>query len=226
LRNAPQGGWTVVVEVYERHARLDRKVYMTLDEAIGLSQALAGRARALAPAAELVVGLANGAVMPTRIVATALGIPFHMVKVRRQGSRLKQRLSAAKRLLRLPPGLLRHPLVNAVSLAFDRRFGRIEDAGGALDFAVAGRTVLVIDDCIDSGASIAHVRDRLTAAGAARVQIAVLCWSNKQDTEARHGVVPDVHLHRRIQYYPWSINSPHYAAFVAWLDAAGLSLWR
>ena len=39
----------MVVEVYERHARLDRKVYMTLDEAIGLSQALAARARALAP---------------------------------------------------------------------------------------------------------------------------------------------------------------------------------
>jgi len=216
----------VVVEVYERHARLDRKVYMTLDEAIGLSQALAARARALAPAAELAVGLANGAVMPTRIVAAELGIPFHMIKVRRRGSRLKQRLSAVKRLLRLPPGLLRHPLVNAFSLAFDRRFGRIEDAGATFDFSVAGKTVLVIDDCIDSGASIAHVRDRLKAAGAARVQIAVMCWSNKHDTEALHGVVPDVHLHRRIQYYPWSINSPNYAAFIAWLDAAGLSLWR
>jgi hypoxanthine phosphoribosyltransferase len=216
----------VVVEVYERHARLDRKVYMTLEEAIGLSQALAARVRALAPTAELAVGLANGAVMPTWIVAEALGIPFHMVKVRRQGSRLKQRLSALKRLLRLPPGLLRHPLVNAFSLAFDRRFGRIEEARAALDLPVAGKTVLVIDDCIDTGASLAHVRERLVAAGAARVQIAVICWSNKHDTELLHGVVPDVHLHRRIQYYPWSINSPHYADFVAWLDAAGLSLWR
>jgi hypoxanthine phosphoribosyltransferase len=216
----------VVVEVYERHARLDHKVYMTLDEAVALSGALAQRARALAPAADLAVGLANGAVMPTRIVATELGIPFHMIKVRRQGSRLKQRLSAAKRLLRLPPGLLRHPLVNAFSLAFDRRFGRIEDGGGPLGFAVAGKTVLVIDDCIDSGASIAHVRDRLKAAGAARVQIAVICWSNKHDTEALHQVVPDIHLHRRIQYYPWSINSPHYADFAGWLERAGLALWR
>lgn len=216
----------MVVETYERHAQLDRKVYMTLDDAIGLSHALAQRARALQPRPELAVGLANGAVLPTRIVAEALGIPFHMVKVRRRGSRLKQRLSALKRLLRLPPGLLRHPLVNAFSLAFDRRFGRIEDTGAAFDVAVAGKTVLVIDDCIDSGASVAHVRDRLTAAGAARVQIAVLCWSHKHDTEAARGVVPDLHLHRRIQYYPWSINSPHYADFVAWLDRAGLSLWR
>lgn len=216
----------MVVEAYETHARLDRKVYMTLDEALGLSQALAQRARALVPAPALAVGLANGAVLPTRVVAEALGIPFHMIKVRRQGSRLKQRLSALKRLLRLPPGLLRHPLVNAVSLMFDRRFGRIEADRADLDFAVAGRTVLVIDDCIDSGASLAHVRDRLVAAGAARVQIAVICWSHKHDTEARYGLVPDIHLHRRIQYYPWSINSPHYGAFIAWLERAGLSLWR
>ena len=53
-----------------------------------------------------------------------------------------------------------------------------------------------------------------------------MCWSNKHDTEALHGIAPDVHLHRRIQYYPWSINSPHYAAFVGWLERAGLSLWR
>jgi hypoxanthine phosphoribosyltransferase len=216
----------VVVEAYETHARLDRKVYMSLDEALGLSQALAQRARALSPTPDLAVGLANGAVLPTRVVADALGVPFQMVKVRRQGSRLKQRLSALKRLLRLPPGVLRHPLVNAFSLAFDRRFGRIEASPGTLGFPVAGKTVLVIDDCIDSGASVAHVRDRLVAAGAARVQIAVLCWSNKHDTEADHRVVPDIHLHRRIQYYPWSINSPHYAAFVAWLERAGLSLWR
>ncbi len=71
-------------------------------------------------------------------------------------------------------------------LAFPLEFGAIEatrygkgTAGEAIEWRLAprddvrGRTVLVLDDILDEGITLAAVRDRLLAQGAARVLVAV-----------------------------------------------------
>jgi phosphoribosylpyrophosphate synthetase len=155
-----------------------------------------------------------------------MGAPYEIIRVRRQGSAFKARLSVVKRLLRLPPALLQWKPINWFSKAYDKRFGKIEESAATLSVDVAGRAVVIVDDCIDTGSSIAYVREKLLAAGATRVSVAVICWSNKNDTAALHGVEPEVYLHRKIHYYPWSNNSPHYDAFKAWLKDAGHELWK
>lgn len=51
--------------------------------------------------------------------------------------------------------------------------GRIQVLGEMLD-DVAGRSVLVLDDILDTGLTLAHARDRLLAHGAAQVRTCVL----------------------------------------------------
>lgn len=210
----------------DRFLGLTAKTFVTLDESIGLSQQLGRRIRALPQSPDLAVGLANGGILPAHFAAEAAGLPYRIVKVRRKSSRLKQRLSFLKRFLRLSPRILALKPVNALSLWFDTRFNKVEESGGGLGIDVAGRNVVIVDDCIDSGSSVAHVRSKLLAAGARSVTLAAISWATKFDSQAMHGVTPDIHLHRIIHYYPWALNNPDYGKFEGWLQDAGYTLWK
>ena len=56
-------------------------------------------------------------------------------------------------------------------------------AGCALDFG-QGRTVLVVDDILDEGVTLAAVRDRLQQQGAAEVLVAVVADKENGKQEA------------------------------------------
>ena len=199
---------------------------MTLKEAIDLSVELGRRLSALTPSPDIAIGLANGALLTTRIAATEAALPHEFIKIRRKGSRLKQKLVFIKRFLRLPAGLLAWHPIGLMSRAFDRRFGRIEEGERPSLTGVAGKTVLIIDDCIDTGSSIRHLQKMLSDSGAKHVHVAVLCWSGSVDSKKMNGVVPDIYLHRRVHYYPWSNNSPYYQEFLGWLSTKDLKLWE
>lgn len=62
--------------------------------------------------------------------------------------------------------------VDATRYGDATRGGELSWRGGIPD-AVAGRTILLIDDILDEGLTIAAIKDRLLKAGAARVLIAV-----------------------------------------------------
>jgi hypoxanthine-guanine phosphoribosyltransferase len=87
----------------------------------------------------------------------------------------------------------------------------------ALGAEVKGRRILVIDDCIDSGAAMAAVCSMLLERGAADVTIAVLCWTTRFDSRQRYGVAPDFFLFRHLDSYPWSLDNPEFPQFRAWL---------
>lgn len=202
------------------------KRVMTMMEAEQLSRCLAAALQQRAVPADLVVGLANGALVPAHVVAQALGLPCHMVRLRRQGSRWIQRLQGLRRAVRLPTRLLTWGPVGLFWYWFQRRYNRLERAESSFDFPVAGRHVALVDDCIVSGASLRYVQQRLLQAGAASVCTAVLCWSDDtRAMDADNPIVPDIHLHRAVHFYPWSSASPHLGAFEAWLRSRGLELW-
>jgi adenine/guanine phosphoribosyltransferase-like PRPP-binding protein len=211
---------------FRRYAVTHEKLNMTLPEAEQLSRYLGSELKRSSDRIDLAVGLANGAILPTKIVAEVLGVPFQMVKVRRQGSRWIQRLQGVKRALSLPSGLLTWGPFGLFWYWFQRRFNKLEKSENSFAFEVAGKHIALIDDCIVSGGSIRYVQDRLKEAGAASVKVAVICWSDDlKAIDPTKNVVPDVFLHRDVHFYPWSSSSPHLGAFEDWLRARKLELW-
>lgn len=211
-------------EAHQKYLALTTKSFMTLAESIDLSRYMAAEIGRAEPAPDLVVGLANGALVPTKVVADELGLPFEIVKVRRKGSRWKQRLLPIKRALRIPSWLILWgpflPLWNFIQ----NRSAGLETSEESFGFDVGGKSVVLVDDCIVTGGSLEEVKRRLLDQGASKVTTAVICWID--NGTGPQGEEPDIFLHRPIHFYPWSSNSPHLEAFESWVKSNGLVLWK
>jgi hypoxanthine phosphoribosyltransferase len=203
---------------------MEQKVFMTMPEAEELSRDLAGEILAFDRCPDLLVGLANGALLPTKIVADQLAAPFEMVQVRRQGSRYKQILLSIKDTLRIPTGLITAPPLMVLWRFLQKRTAKLEHSDNAFAFDVCGKYVVIVDDAIHTGNSVRYVEAQLLRQGAAKVRIAVLCWYEGIGDSGEWG--PEIYLHRKDQYYPWSNNSPYLKQFLAWLPVHGLTFWR
>lgn len=211
---------------YEKYLHAaSQSEHVTIGEAEELGRDLAANVRAQGLQPDLVVGLANGAFLPAKTVADALGVPFEMVKVRRKGSRYKQRLLGIKQALHIPSALILWGPFKALWVIFQNRTNQLEAGGESFDFDVRDRRVLMVDDCVETGASFRYVEEQLRAAGAVDVRTAVYCWSEMPNVPEESSR-PDVHLHRQIQYFPWSNNSVHLKAFYEWMRNNRLELWK
>ncbi len=67
----------------------EQTINATIEEVEALARDLAEEIARLEPPADMIVGLANGAWLPTKVVADTLGLPGHMVKVRPPGKPLQ-----------------------------------------------------------------------------------------------------------------------------------------
>lgn len=171
-------------------------VTMTIPEAEELSHEIAREIIRDGQMPDL--GLANGALLPTKVVADTLGVPFRILEVRRQASRYKQKLLRVKRTLHIPvEWVLWGPLLRFWK-AFEDHFSKLEVACTTFVFDVQGLSIAVIDDCIVTGGSVRYVAEELKKLGARRVSINVLCWCKGESGDTPEGK-PDVFLHRHIQ---------------------------
>jgi phosphoribosylpyrophosphate synthetase len=195
--------------IVDKYALTNDKLYMSVEEAIALSQEIASRLSSREPRPDCVVGIANGALLMTKVIADALACPMTMISFRRRGSRLKQwldRVPGATLLLSRAYGipLVRLPLYWVLrclqGLSTREKHGVCPE--------VRGRTVALLDDCIETGQSICAAEHLLMKNGASDIIICCLCWSQKTDSVAAHGVRPHIYIGRRVQHYPWSMNSP------------------
>jgi hypoxanthine phosphoribosyltransferase len=208
---------------YTKFLAIDHTVYMTMEEAITLSHDLADTID-ISGRPSLLVGVANGALLPMKIVADELGIPLQVIHLRRKGSRYKQRLFAIKQALGIPTWLLTIRPMRAIQTWFEQRTSALEETNDAFAFDVVGKDVMIIDDAIHTGATARHLKDRLLDKGATKVRIAVICWYRGPTDSGDWS--PDLYLHRRYQWYPWSNNSPYFPNFLTWLAEKGFSFWR
>ena len=208
---------------YDKFMAIDHTVYMTMEEAIALSRDLADTID-LSGRPNLLVGVANGALLPMKIVAEELGIRLQVIHLRRKGSRYKQRLFAVKQALGIPTSLLTIRPMRAIQTWFEQRTSALEETNDAFAFDVVGKDVMIIDDAIHTGATARHLKDRLLDKGATKVRIAVICWYRGPTDSGDWS--PDLYLHRRYQWYPWSNNSPYFPNFLTWLAEKGFSFWR
>jgi hypoxanthine phosphoribosyltransferase len=186
---------------------------MSLSEAEELSHEMARMIAKAGQKPDLIVGLANGALLPTKVA------------VRRQGSRYKQRLLAIKNALHIPTGWITWGPMMLFWKAFQNRTSKLETGADTFDFDVRGKSIALIDDCIVTGSSVRHVTDMLKKQGASEVTINALCWCEGEAGDTPEGR-PDVFLHRHIQLYPWSANHPALKDYLQWLKRNQLELWE
>lgn len=215
-----------IADVVRKYAEIEEKVFMSLEESIDLPKGLAECVAAGNYKPDYVIGIANGALLPTHVVGTELQLPFEYIRMRRQGSRWKRRLA------KIPGVKIVFSLLFKMQ-AFAKLVAPIIDSVNKLEseeidqnnLPHRGRSILLVDDAIESGQSIASAVDMLLLQGAKTVKVAVIGWSKRIDSEQKHGVVPDYVLNRRLQHYPWSENNPQVHAYRSWLAKHDLAEW-
>jgi hypoxanthine phosphoribosyltransferase len=208
--------------------RLTKKSYVSIAEAEAVGRNIARRVVSKGVKPDLVVGIANGALLLTQVVSAELGLAFEIANVRRKGSRIKHRLVRIKQSLRIPY-ITRGPLA-LFWRAFERAFYKywptqLEAASSELPIDVQGKSVLLVDDCIVSGASVRFVHSQLIAAGARPITVAAICLSDDSPVRPDDTAFPSVYINRLVHFYPWSANHPAYDQYLSWLANHNLKQW-
>lgn len=180
---------------------------MSFDECIDHSKELARQITETGFDPESVVGIANGGIVPARIVSDCLECPMVTVHVERPLTGMKQGLG----LQRLPKWAKNFLRRAEMLLGFYRIMERrtIKSTSGPLS---PGKCVIV-DDSLDTGRTVAAVIQHLAKhAGTPRndIRIAVLT----QIFDDAHPPA-DHHIFRNVNFcFPWSMDSQEYHKFV------------
>lgn len=181
----------------------DMKVTTLNDEAFAEAcRRLEERTRSFGP--DLVVGIATGGeLVAGRMFAS---VPHVSVESRRPTTAAKERCGGVWRLVRRLPLWMRNSLriaeARMLSAGKPRQVEAAELAPDAVAAIAGARRVLIVDDAIDSGATMARVLEAVRGVGGERqTATAVINVTTK-----KHLVEPDYRLYvdRRLVRYPWS----------------------
>jgi hypoxanthine phosphoribosyltransferase len=183
-------------------------------EAEDLALQLADLIRNSGDIPDLVVGIANGGVHPAYHVARALDRPLLVYRVFRASGQLKERFAFARAALFWK---FSRSLVRSIAKFVDRRLTKLTSGPDTLQDHVRQKRVLAVDDCVDSGATMALVRSTLQERGAVEVRTAALCWTSRSHSAEAYGLTPDYFLQRRLDSYPWSADNQEFPVFRLWL---------
>lgn len=211
-------------EIVTKYESIDDKVFMTLEESLVLARELARRLEGFRKRPEVVVGVANGALLISDVVAKQLSIPMHAIRIQRRGTGIKQALSRIPGMRGMFSFLYRVPVLNAPLVWAMRRLEGLKKSRSGQPLPVSNKIVALVDDCIESGQTIAAAREMLTKSGAQAVVVACISWSKLRDSNAAHGVRPDIFISKRVQHYPWSTNSPYWKDYLDLLKGRGIKL--
>ena len=160
-----------------------------------------------------IVAVERGGLLLAEVVANGAGGSLRTMRVQRRGGRLKKALGP---LLRRAPTRLRDALRRAEhSSGVHRLLGRGAGSVGSTWSAGPTERVLVVDDAVDSGETMGLVLGALREAGATQTKVAVVTVTHES---SRHLV--DFAWMSGLTRFPWSVDSPEWAAFRARYDAA------
>jgi hypoxanthine phosphoribosyltransferase len=205
-----------------KYSQTNEKLFMTMEEVFCLSQELSRRIGREHPQIEKVVGIANGAAMMTKIIADELDLSFDMVRIRRNGSFLKDRLEKFPGVRKIASLIYGIPILNWPMVQIMQWLNRAPIVESSESALLLPKKVVLIDDVIDSGQSVLAAIDILSNSGATDITCAVMVWS---DWAERRGATPlfepDYYIGRRVQHFPWSKNNPNYQEYCEWIAANG-----
>jgi orotate phosphoribosyltransferase len=214
-------------EVTDKYANASTKLFMTMPESLALAHEMARRIAQLSPRPEVVVGIANGALMITKVIADDLGLPMKILRIRYKSSRVKYRLREKRLLAACFSAWYAIPLVNRPLRWLIISLRKIKvDSHEVNDGLLAGRPVVIVDDAIGTGRTIISAINIIKGMHAEHIHIATISSYEPRTREKIFRDEPDVLITRELQYFPWSSNNGEYPKFLQWLKAHGLQLWK
>ena len=216
------------MDVIDKYRSTNDKLFMSLEESVLICTSLAHTVRQSGWRVDAVVGIANGALLPTHVIAEALECDYEYIRIRRRASTIKRRLGRILGVRTLFSWLYSiRPIARLLRWVIEP-FNTLEH-----DTAPPSNTeasdighILLVDDAIDSGQSIAAGIELLKARGACEIRTAVISWSDAYDSATQYGVTPEYFFNRRVQHYPWSENNPAWANYRDWLQQHNLQEWN
>ena len=215
-------------EIVSRFERTRQCEIMSLREACVLSEELARRLADVEPRPDIVLGIANGGLLVADIVARSLALPLKSMKIQRRGSGVKKALTRVPGARRLLAWLYDHTILHrpmAWLLLRSEKLKTPTEARQPGDASFQGKVVALVDDCIESGQTIAVAREMMLRAGAEKVVVACLSWTplavDLPQRKLVAGVAPDVYVSPVVHTYPWSTSSPYWEDFLRELKDRG-----
>ncbi len=208
--------------IVNKYAKINDRLFMSIEEAIELSHEIARRISMNGVEPHGVVGIANGALLPTKIIATDLNLPFEMIAIRRKGSVIKSRLSRYKVVVKLASIWYRIPFVRFPLVWVMKMMKH----GFKSDPVLTGtnyqdKHILLVDDAIVSGKTLRRAEQILSGQQCRQITTAVITVSKNKKKSADF-YIPDYFISRQLQHFPWSINHPDFLEYQEWLKQNGL----
>ena len=204
------------MDTVQKYIQSERKTFMSVSESVTLSHEIASRIVSTDFEPDLVVGVANGALLMTKIISDDLQLPMQMVKIRRKGSSIKSyvaKFRSVNKILSLwyKIPVLRWPLVCAM-----RQFEPLEKSDKLENECVTDfKRIVLVDDVIDTGHTINLIASMMNKGGAEAILIAVISW--KTEATIPDSIKPEIYITHKIHHYPWSSNSHYFGAYEQWL---------
>jgi adenine/guanine phosphoribosyltransferase-like PRPP-binding protein len=209
--------------VVKKYSEIDHKTFMTIDEAVDLSNELAKRVSETGIQFEEVVGIANGAHLPAFIIANRLGLPYQMLTIRRKWSVVNNYLAKFSFIVRFFSCWYSIPVLNYPLIKVITRMNSLTNSNQLEkeDRFKGRKNILIVDDALQFGNTIKATKKIITNNNEeCDILVAVISWAlliqNEEQVE-----VPDIYISRKIQHFPWSVNSPYYKEYQYWLQTNG-----
>ena len=212
--------------IVERYTHVDDKLFVSLTEAIVLSEALAVRVKESGFCPNLIVGIANGALLPATIVSESLDLPLQIVRVRRKGSLIKQKLARFAFIRNMVSFLYNLPITRPLLRVVMDQFSALDKNHSELvEDHKTYKNILVVDDAIETGQTLEYEVNTQISGKISDYKIAVISWSIHYK-KIKSKLKPDFYISERIHHYPWSQNSPYLEEYSNWLQDRKIKEWE
>jgi hypoxanthine phosphoribosyltransferase len=205
------------MHIVEKYASCQDKLYMTIDEATELAHELARRAKKMETSPDYVVGIANGGLLLTKVIATDLNLPFEMLTIRRRGSLVKEKLGRYSWVTKIVSMWYKNERINPPLIWIMKRMEKLSSE--TLDQSLqhlSGKHILLVDDAIETGQTVTLAKNILRQSECLSVTTSVATWSKNHKPEQEVST-PEIFIGRTIQHYPWSYNSPFFMDYEHWV---------
>ncbi|SFL76186.1 Phosphoribosyl transferase domain-containing protein [Desulfomicrobium norvegicum] len=217
-------------KVLEKYVQANEKLYMSMEESEILSQMLANKIMekhsGVIDDDTIVVGIANGGLMVAKIVAEKLNLPFETLKIRRKNSKIKRYFGNFKSIVKFCSVSLNIPILSTLIKYIINSMNQIEKVD-CDENRYKNKKIILIDDCVESGASIRVSHDILQEKNASLIVVGVLTFKNFnkfQETSVINS--PIIFLNTKVMHYPWSQNNKQYDDFLKWLSCRNVQIWE
>jgi len=165
---------------------------------------------------DVIIGIAEGGIMPAKILADKFNCTITYMPIKRKYSRLKHNIFVRAFAKYIDKYYQKYHTIRRMTEILNKSSSRNIPANSNGTKYNATTKILIVDDFASSGHTLDMCRRYLLQNGAEydNIKSAVLIYDiNKYEVQSK----PDYYLNNTIWLcFPWSSNSPHYNDYLKW----------